>query len=151
MAALNNGHFGSVRFITSVEIAKNYLAQSATPGSETAETIYSAQNYKTVVISGGEGYEVYKNTVNLNPTSMSGSASNSGASSGQQKDGQSDACLSTSGVMNSLNLPNVVNSPNTLQPQPQMSSNMSTMSSSNVEDLTLGKDDLINYVLTWEI
>jgi len=84
-----------------------------------------------VVISGGEGYEVYKNTVSLSMTS--GGANVSSTSSNQ---------LDESSGPNPTNSPSLISS-NTLQPHHPMSSNM--------EDPTLGKDDLINYVLTWEI
>jgi len=124
-----------VRFITSTEILKNPPGQ----GAENTETIHSSQNYKTVAISGGEGYEVYKNTVSLSMTYGGGNVSSTSSNLVDENSGSNAA--------SSLNLV----SSSTLQPYPQVSSYNNTHSSSNMEDPTLGKDDLINYVLTWEI
>lgn len=149
---LNHGHVGPVRFITSVEVPKNQSNSLISPNqaaeNQNKETTNSL--YKTIVISGGEGYEEYKLTNNASSgTSLGNSTSNTniGMSINQQTN-ISD--IQTGSIGSSLaNAGNISNSPVSMSNMPNMFPN--SYPSSNADEAGLGKDDLINYAVTWEI
>ncbi len=146
--ALNNGHVGPVRFITSVEVLKNQpvsLTQNSTTsentgkdqsGSSANNTTTTTSLYKTIVMTGGEGYEEYK-----------------GASGGANASSFSSSSVGNSSYANSLNaitnqqLSDMAGVGNTGSP----GNNSSLLSNSSVDESLIGKDDLTNFVLTWEI
>lgn len=169
---LNHGHVGPVRFITSVEIPKNATNNSASPQNNTdTNNNNNAQNassykespaisqfqieqklapnnsFKTVVLTGGDGYEEYKATTNSLPpgTSLSSNTGNSNFV-----------------VLNQQSNPNDIQSGMNNQMQTSGSSGSTTGNSSNYlvpcsvvsssyDDAAIGKEDLINYVLTWVV
>lgn len=140
---MSQGNFGPVRFITSVEIAKN------PPQQQTAEHADSVA-YKTVVVSGGEGYEEYKyasaSSLPIGNIASSGSQDRSQHASFDLTGGGQSNSNSASGA-SSLS-PNTCNNlavGGSLQPH------VASASSVIAEDSLLGRDDLINYVLTWDI
>ena len=144
---LNNGHFGPVRFITSVEIAKNPpQSQNSQASFEHGET--SCQ-YKTVAISGGEGYEEYKNV----PVYTSGMSLGSSLGAKDNTINQTNSTLTDvqgQNMASNNNSSNLASNSPGAQIQSQNSSSLNAVSM-NSDDYFLGKDDLINYVLTWDI
>ena len=117
--------------------SKNNLQQIIYEKSLKETTKYM---YKTVVISGGEGYEEYK--VSNTPSTTSSSITNA----------------NTFNVNNSTQVNNnndinqnetIINSLNNQACLINYSNKNST--TSNLADSYLGKDDVVNYVLTWEI
>ncbi|RNA40338.1 rho guanine nucleotide exchange factor 17-like [Brachionus plicatilis] len=134
---LNQGHIGPVRFISSTEVSKQQ--QINKPNSEQFENSSldkSNSAYKTVVITGGEGFEEYKAVSTLG----SGiSLSNSNASN-----------LGTNFISENPN--NMTTSGNSILSS--VSGNTSSyhqISNSSISDeFNIGKEDLVNYVLTWE-
>ena len=124
---LNNGHSGPVRFITSVEVPKNANSQAA---NEVARDS-SYPLVKTVVISGGEGNEVYKSTGMTSVHHNHSMSSNSVVLSNQSSD---------SGINGSSDRGSFSNG-----------SGSQSQQGGNNDDNLPGKDDLINYVLAWEI
>lgn len=145
---MNNGHFGPVRFITSVEIAKN-PSQTQTSQASFEHNETSCQ-FKTVAISGGEGYEEYKNV----PVYTSGMSLGSSLGAKDNTINQANSVLSdVQGQMNvtaNSNSSNLTSNSPGSQMQSQNSSSLNTDTMHN-DDCFLGKDDLINYVLTWDI
>ena len=127
---LNNGHSGPVRFITSVEIPKNTSQQPAT--NEVARDS-SYPLVKTIVISGGEGYEQYKTT---GLSSVHHNHSNSASSVLSNLQSQT----SDSGMNGASDRGSFSNG-----------SGSQNQQSGAADDNHVGKDDLINYVLSWEI
>lgn len=139
---LNYGHTGPVRFITSVDIPKQSSLQA---NDNTTVRELTKNQLRTVVISGGEGYDEYRplSTVtsgtSLSNIGVSNSNSNANAN---QNDTQnlSNSPLSGGNVINSGSPSNSMNM-----------ANMSASMSSNLDENNLGKEDLVNYVLTWEL
>ncbi len=160
--ALNNGHFGPVRFITSVEIAKNHQTSTLNHNSNILESSFKEANtfYRTVAISGGEGYEEYKTTAN-NGISIGNGVGNFTSSALNQQNQQATAQTDLNNLNNintsytsSCNSPTASNSsPGTFMQSGGSftSTNLNPLPTNNTEDSTLGKDDLISYVLAWEI
>ena len=149
--ALNNGHVGPVRFITSVEVLKNQPVIFTTQNSTTSENAGKDQSgslanntttttslYKTIVLTGGEGYEEYK-----------------GSSGGANTSSFSSSSVGNSSYANSLNATTnqqlsdiqITGVGGTGSP----GNTSSLLSSSSVDESLIGKDDLTNFVLTWEI
>lgn len=144
-----------------MEVAKN---QPSSPYNSLNMTEYSfkdtAYYYKTIVLSGGEGYEEYKSNVSSS-TGNTSTTSNSnllGSNLGQQQNPNSDNQLNTANQNNSnnncnnvLNLSssNVINSTGALLQS--QNSFASSNYASNCDENSNGKDDLINYVITWEL
>ena len=106
---MENGHIGPVRFLTCVEIPK------------TNNQLVTDDLYRTVVISGGDGSQMYN--LSEGQSSFNNNNNNNAASS----------YLSGSPV-------------STLT---QTLSN--SFMGSSMEETNIGKDDLVNYLLTWEI
>jgi hypothetical protein len=146
--ALNNGHVGPVRFITSVEVLKNQPVTFTTQNSTTSENIAKDQSgssittttslYKTIVLTGGEGYEEYKgasggaNTSSFSSSSVGNSsyANNLNAVTNQQLSDMQMAGVGNAGSPGNTG---------------------SLLSNSSVDESSIGKDDITNFVLTWEI
>jgi hypothetical protein len=150
---LNHGHVGPVRFITSVEVPKNQSSSLISPNQAVDNLNKETTNslYKTIVVSGGEGYEEYKFTSNASSgTTLGNSTSNSniGMSINQQTN---IADIQAGSIGSNLaNNGNISNSPVSMSSMPNMFPN--SFPSSNADEASsLGKDDLINYVVTWEI
>lgn len=153
---LNHGHVGPVRFITSVDIPKQSslhqlnevgLAKDTLITSPTSNTTTSL--YRTVVISGGEGYDEYKS---LSTMTSGISLSNSGTSNvNTQTNQQINMADIQSGILNSSGSPS--NTSNIISNSPISTSMqlISTSMSSNLDENNVGKEDLVNYVLTWEL
>ena len=120
---------GPVRFISSVEIPKNQ--PSSTNDNLLAETTNSL--YKTVVISGGEGYEEYK-ILNNSTVAQTNNSATTTATNNNQELNQPGITYNTSFNQASLTNMSLKNSP-----------------TSTLDENYLGKDDIFNYVLTWEI
>ncbi len=134
---MNNGHVGPVRFITSVEVLKNqpvtFTTQISTGESPAPNTTTTTSSlYKTVVISGGEGYEEYKGTVNSSGGSSSNAFDRSSSNSTQQYTNLTDAPQVSVGAGGP-------NSPS------------GSFFGSSVDETTSGKEDATNYLLTWDI
>ena len=116
--------------------------------------------YRTVAISGGEGYEEYK-TVTNNGISIGAGVGNFASSALNQQNQQANAQIDLNNLNNinssytsSCNSPTAsISSPATLMQSGGSfaSTNLNPLPTSNTEDSALGKDDLINYVLAWEI
>lgn len=143
---MSQGNFGPVRFITSVEIAKNPSQQQQQQQSaEQADSVA----YKTVVVSGGEGYEEYKySNASSPPIGNIGSSSSQDRSQHTSFDltvGQSSSNSASAASSLSPNTCNNMAVGGSLQPH------VASASSVIAEDSLLGRDDLINYVLTWDI
>jgi hypothetical protein len=158
---LNNGHFGPVRFITSVEIARNQT-QPYFNINQAEKDLYKETNlYRTIAISGGEGYEEYKTTSNnCNGFTLNNVTNIFNAN--QPLNPQTDNQYTTYNNLNNMssNYTSACNSPTTsngspgtlLQSQTSFNSvNLNPVPTSSNDDSFLGKDDLINYVLAWEI
>lgn len=178
---MSHGHVGAVKFITSVEIAKNQsnnsqAATSSSTNDSNSSREFATVNYKTVVITGGQGYEEYKTTTNAsgvlignsgvnalpansnsgaeNSTTNTMSSSSSNATSGSNQ-GQGLITSQSSPVFNSTPVNTNTSGgnsnsagilPSNIQPNiPYFFSSLSN------DETNLGKEDLINYVLTWEI
>ena len=140
---------GPVRFITSVEIPKNQ--PSPTPSSSAQinidnlfkETTNSL--YKTVVISGGEGYEEYKILPISAATSNSSSSAeikNSNPLNALASQLSNNLDINSNHQTGSLSNSSAFNNANA-SPKPAFSCSL--------DENSLGKDDLVNYVLAWEI
>jgi hypothetical protein len=135
-----------VRFISSVEIPKIHPT-SANNSPQISNEIFLNETtnslYKTVVISGGEGYEEYKISNNLNtPTTLpnNNTANTTSISSNQQNnisDVNQPPGLVSNNSFNQANLPNLGSKNSTNQ--------------ASLDENYLGTDDIANYVLTWEI
>lgn len=131
-----------MRFISSVEIPKNQPnptnnIQTLALENSLNETTISL--YKTVVISGGEGYEEYKIVNNLNVTTTLPN-SNTANFASNQPNNISD--INQAGLVSNNSLNQASNA------------NLGTKNSTNQTNLdenSIGKDDIANYVLTWEI
>lgn len=145
--ALNHGHVGPVRFISSVEIPKQQQQTQIgnKPSFDAVENTINKEtlniSYKTVVISGGEGFEEYKSTSTLG----SGVSLSNSNMSGQQIS-QANLLDIQGSMVNSLA------SQSSMQASSVNNSILSNSSiSSNCDEFSIGKEDLVNYVLTWEI
>jgi len=102
--------------------------------------------YKTVVISGGEGYEEYKNSiVSTIPIGSIGSSSSQDRSQHASFDLPCQSTSNAASGSSNLSPASACSIGTNLQPH--------AVSTSSViaEDSLVGKDDLINYVLTWDI
>jgi hypothetical protein len=163
---LNHGHVGAVKFITSVEVSKNQANTNSSAqtlensghGIKDQTSVKSNIVYKTVVISGGQGYEEYKPTnqsstgVLIGNSGVNNVANSIQASAVFQSDGHSST---TSSLNGNANTP-ATGSSGGIFPLSAGSSNVQPnipyfFSSFSVDESTAGKEDLVNYVLTWEI
>ena len=147
---MNHGHFGPVRFITSVEVPK--FQQHPTFNSLQENKDGTNTLFKTIAISGGEGYEEYKSISTLN----TGNTVNSNAGLSNSNEGANiinNSNLSSNqlaGTSNSAQT-STNSSANVLQSQNSFNAGSNFFSSSFDVESTLGKDDLVNYVLAWEL
>lgn len=121
-----------------------------------------ASYYKTIVLSGGEGYEEYKSNVTSSTGNNSITSNSNQLVSNlnqQQQSGNNDNQLNITNPNNPIsNCSNVMNLTSSsginsngaalLQSQ---NSFASSNYASNCDESSNGKDDLINYVITWEI
>ena len=135
---MNHGHIGPVRFLTSIEIAKN--RNNPIGPSEKG----SSSLFKTYVLAGGEGYEEYKSssqfgTIQTNVNIASNATGYS--TSPMQEMIMNNSSINTSNVSS-------ISSYNSLHPSYSSVTQCSAVSNG---DLTLGKDDLTNFVLLWEV
>ncbi len=124
---MESGHVGPVRFLTCVEIPK------------TNNQLENDDLYRTIVISGGEGKEEYKSSIGMN-------APNQNSTQNQifnSLEGQS----STNSNTNIMASNYVSGSPVSTLTHALSNSYMG----SSTEETNTGKDDLVNYLLTWEI
>lgn len=176
---------GPVRFITSVDIPKQGqpMQQAAsnlhqneasssnlTPNSQSTASMVTNSYYRTVVITGGEGYDEYKSSSNLTMANVSVGISLSNLVS------SSANIAVTTTATNSSQQQQQQQQPQQLHQQQQQhsdsgntalsggsnaNSNLSgspisanTVSSNNatsiLDDAVIGKEDLVNYILTWE-
>jgi hypothetical protein len=166
---LNHGHVSAVKFITSVEVSKNQnsanqsIQTSDTSGNSSKDQSSVSSNnvvYKTIVITGGQGYEEYKSTNQFSTGVLLG---NSGVNNIANTNNQQTSSVSQSDGQNSVNgsLSGSVNTPASASiggffASGTASSNIQPnipyfFSSFSVDESTAGKEDLINYVLTWAI
>ena len=137
---MNHGHVGPVRFISSVEIPKNQPNSTNIIPSENSFSETTVSLYKTVVISGGEGYEEYKiiNNSNSTTTLPNGNSMNLTATNlNTNLDSSQTGLASNNSLINQTNNANLGAKNSTNQ--------------NNLDENSLGKDDIANYVLTWEI
>lgn len=145
-----------MRFITSVEIPKQQQQQQQQnkTNSESSESSVNKETLnsicKTVVISGGEGYEEYKGVsmicsgISLSNSSASNIFTNQQSSLVDSQNSMMNSLTSNgSMIFSNASLNNGFNGANQ-----QISS---SSFSSNCDENQIGKDDLVNYVLTWEI
>ena len=139
---MNQGHLGPVRFITSVEVPKNQHVSSNSENNKEANSLM----FKTIAVSGGEGYEEYKALINTGNTTGNGLISNEIATINSAGSGQNINVNSTCQSLSS-------NTPAAFQLQSQSSFPASNSASGGYSDgeNSLGKDDLVNYVLAWEV
>ncbi len=135
---MNHGHVGPVRFISSVEVPKNQPNSTNTTPSENSFSETTVSLYKTVVISGGEGYEEYKIINNSTTTLPNGNSTNLNATQlNTNLDSNHAGLASNNSLINQTNNANLGAKNSTNQ--------------NNQDENSLGKDDIANYVLTWEI
>lgn len=137
---MNHGHVGPVRFISSVEIPKNQPNSTNTIPSENSFSETTVSLYKTVVISGGEGYEEYKIINNSNSTTTLPNGNSTSITTNQLN---TNLDINQTGLASTNSLINQANNPN-------LGAKSST-NQNNLDENSLGKDDIANYVLTWEI
>lgn len=112
-------------------------------------------------MSGGEGYEEYKSNLSINLTTSSGNNSMAinintvGLNSSQTQNLTSDNQLLISNNNNNNNLSSLATNINVNNSNGSILQHQSSFASSNFattfEESTTGKDDLINYVITWEL
>jgi hypothetical protein len=110
-------------------------------------------------LSGGEGYEEYKSNLSINLTTSSGNNSMAinintvGLNSSQTQNSTSDNQLLINN--NNNNLSSLATNVNVNNSNGSILQHQSSFASSNFattfEESTTGKDDLINYVITWEL
>jgi hypothetical protein len=145
-----------------VEVAKN---QTSSPYNSLNLNDYKDSNcvYRTIILSGGEGYEEYnKSNPSINLTTSSGNNSVAvnmntvGLNQGQSQNANSENQLNVNNNVinngnNSLNLANASAS-NSAGPLLQSQNSFASSNyASNFDESSAGKDDLINYVITWEL
>jgi len=113
-------------------------------------------------LSGGEGYEEYKSNLSINLTTSSGNNSMAinintvGLNSSQTQNLISDnQLLINNNNNNNNNLSSLATNLNVNNSNGSVLQHQSSFASSNFattfEESTTGKDDLINYVITWEL
>lgn len=177
---------GPVRFITSVDIPKQgqTMQQAAsnlhqneasssnlTPNSQSTASMVTNSYYRTVVITGGEGYDEYKSSSNLtiaNVNSVGISLSNLVSSSAniavtttatnssqQQQQQQQPQQLHQQQQQHSDSgntaLSGGSNANSNLSGSPISANIVSSNNATSIlDDAVIGKEDLVNYILTWE-
>lgn len=183
---LNHGHVGPVRFITSVDIPKqgqtmqqaasnlhqNEAASSSnlTSNSTSTATMVTNSYYRTVVITGGEGYDEYKssssnltmanvNSVGISLSNLVSSSANiavttTATNSSQQQQQQQAQQLHQQQQQHSDSNAVISGGSNTNSNLSGSPISANTVSSNNatsiLDDAVIGKEDLVNYILTWE-
>ena len=178
---------GPVRFITSVDIPKqgqtmqqtasnlhqNETASSSNLISNSTSTATMVTNsyYRTVVITGGEGYDEYKtsssnltmanvNSVGISLSNLVSSSANIAVtttatnSSQQQQQQQQTQQLHQQQQQHSDSNAVISGGSNTNSNLSGSPISANTVSSNNatsiLDDAVIGKEDLVNYILTWE-
>lgn len=105
--------------------------------------------HKTYVLAGGEGYEEYKSAIHSSGTIQTNLNITNGSTSTFELIHNTQATVNSS--TNAMQASN--GSINMSTPQSTIPSTMQAGSSPSLtnEDMYLGKDDLTNYVLVWEV
>ncbi len=136
---MNEGNIGPIRFITSVEIPKHQLNQNIPDNSVKLSKVHDLS--KTFIIAGGEGYEDYNSS---NSSNLCGS-SNTNVNNAMN--------LNTSSNNATIEMTNNTANLNTYTPNCNLTlqNNLAYMSSNNSDDNKVGKDDLTNNILIWEV
>lgn len=103
-------------------------------------------------MSGGEGYEEYKSNQSINIGSISNNSTNVNTlGQGQTANSDNQLNLNTTNSINSCNNSVHLYSNNSTGATLQSQNSFASSTYAPYLDESSGKDDLINYVITWEL